>query len=191
MNRQKIIGVLLRGLLFSGCHLLTQNAWASPKACPDLAEAYTSSFNFDFQITYEEKSRDSHRYIYKMKYDGKQMTYYGPHGPCKRGRCPHKTLHFVLSKDAVESMLQLAEEQKLWNGFSEREDTEAIGNAVSTTISLQQLDKRSKLTIVGMNRIWKTNKSNLSPQATERLQALEKLQKMVTEQAKKCEDLMQ
>lgn len=164
-------------LLLSSSNLLDQ---LFPNKC---SSNYTSDLTFQFNLSKQERSKDSHTYTYKMTYNGSELSYYGPYGKCVRGRCQHKRFKLNLSEQEI---LELKKTLRELSAFKEKKPAQSTGRAITTNLSYRIKNRITQIAITGMTRNWKTRQSNLSKQALDKVDKLKDLQRLVTKFVKKC-----
>ena len=147
---------------------------------------HQSSLQFDLNITYAEKSKDSNSMNYKVQFDGTQLAYYGPYGECVRGNCPHKNIRLNLSQQEAESLLVIFKTHFLNQSYTERQPVAALGFTVDAHLRGSNGDTKTKLDVTGVTENWKTSQPNISKRGMEYITSLEKLQTIITTAAKRC-----
>ncbi len=112
------------------------------------------SFSLSLSLTKGERSKDSNRQRFDIEISAGVVRYAGAVGPCERGQCAYAELVFDLTNEEREDLLQIIQDDRLFEDFEEIKDTSSLGHFVSGTLVVTIGDQSGTTTAQGMVSSW-------------------------------------
>lgn len=122
-------------------------------------------FSLSLALTDGENSKDSHSQRVRCEITDRAVTYYGPHGACERGQCPHAEVSFELTEPQRTALLDAVARLDLYTTFEEQKSTELLGSYVKLVLEVRLDERRGRVEVAGMQRGLGDDSQDLSDDA--------------------------
>ena len=136
-----------------------------------------------------EASKDSNTTRRRADFDGRVLTYYGPHGPCQRGRCGHAEVQVLLLKSEVTELEAVVEKHDFWKSLTESRPNKvgspSVTNSATIELSAESRSARSSVWS-GWSRSTGERVEFGSPEARSRASSVGTLLRSLGRMAKRC-----